>query len=200
MARNPDIDLLGGYMQVFGDRDMLFDYETDPDMIACCFLFRCAVAQPVAMIRRHVFADWGLAYNSAHPFSQDWGLFVEITKRGRAANLPEILARYRFHDKKVGITNRLRQKAVADALVRQIAGEIGVVATDKDVALNFQLDDADKGRRAYDAAFPASAALDWLLRLSNANRQSGRMPPAAFDQLVSRMCAGCETARKAGAR
>ena len=199
MQRHPDIDLLGGYMQTFGDRDMLFDYETDPDMVACCFLFRCAVAQPVAMMRRHVFDDWGLAYDPAHPFSQDWGLFSRITKRGKAANMPEVLARYRFHDKKVGITNRPKQKAVADSIVRGIAGEIGVEASARDIELNFILDDADKARRDYDTDFPATEALDWLTRLRNANLKSARMPKDAFELLIGRMMVGCEKALAAGA-
>lgn len=199
MAANPDIDLLGGSMQTFGDREMLFDYETEPDMVACCFLFRCAVAQPVAMIRRHVFDEWGLAYDPAHPFSQDWGLFCRITARGKAANMDRVLAKYRFHDKKVGITNRPKQKAVADSLVRRIAGEIGVAASDADITLNFILDDADKERIAYDAGFPATAALDWLNRLQTANKVSGYMPREAFDRLMGRMQAGAEAALAAGA-
>ncbi|MEM6904120.1 MAG: glycosyltransferase family 2 protein [Pseudomonadota bacterium] len=199
MAANPDIDLLGGFMQTFGDREMLFDYETDPDMVACCFLFRCAVAQPVAMIRRHVFDEWGLAYDPAHPFSQDWGLFSRIAARGRAANLDQVLAKYRFHDKKVGITNRPKQKAVANSIVRRIAGDIGVEASDVDIEVNFALDDADKGRRPYDADFPASAALNWLARLQQANRVSGYMPGEAFDALLGRMQAGAEAALAGGA-
>ena len=200
MEQHPDIDLLGGFMETFGHRQTLFDYETDLDMVACCFLFRCAVAQPIAMIRRHVFDEWGLAYDPAHPFSQDWGLFYRIAKRGKVANLPVVLARYRFHDNKVGVTNRPKQKAVADMIVKTIAGEIGAQANDDDVALNFALDDADKARRAYDASFPATAALDWLGRLRDANQQSKRMPVAAFDQLIDRMMTGAKQALASGAR
>ncbi|MEO0392531.1 MAG: glycosyltransferase family 2 protein [Pseudomonadota bacterium] len=199
MQDNPDIDLLGGFMEAFGDRQALFDYETDPDMVACCFLFRCAVGQPVAMIRRHVFDDWGLAYDPAHPFSQDWGLFSRIAARGKATNLPIVLARYRFHDQKVGVTNRPRQKAVADRIVKTLAGEIGVEASDADIALNFALDDADKGRRDYDAGFPATAALGWLHRLRAANHHSQRMPVVAFDRLIDRMEAGANQALSLGA-
>lgn len=70
-----------------------------------------AMVHPATMMRRQVVVDAG-GYREDLKVSEDLDLFLRLAERGRVANLPEVLFKYRQHLKSVNHTKYDEQKRI----------------------------------------------------------------------------------------
>jgi glycosyltransferase involved in cell wall biosynthesis len=81
------------------------------------------VVHPVTVMRRDVVMEVG-GYREDLAVSEDLDLFLKLAERGRLANLPDVLLKYRQHLKSVNYTQyelqkKVKRGIVADAHVRR---------------------------------------------------------------------------------
>jgi glycosyl transferase family 2 len=92
--RRTSVEICGGWIQRFGDRDGLAWFPETHDAIARELLFRCALMQPTVLmhaeiLKRHRYSD--------RVNFEDYELWTRLVGRYRMGNVPAVLLRYRCH-------------------------------------------------------------------------------------------------------
>jgi glycosyltransferase involved in cell wall biosynthesis len=75
-----------------------------------------AIVHPAAMLRRQALLDVG-GYRETYRHVEDLDLFLRLSERGKLANLPDFLLKYRQHTQSI---NRTRQTEQAAATTRAV--------------------------------------------------------------------------------
>jgi len=104
------------------------------------------IVHPTVMFRKqHLDAVAG--YRIEYECAEDLDLFLRLSERGRLANLPEVLLRYRQHLRSVGVTRRAQERdaarrALEDAWRRRgLSGHPPEVSAGSEVpAIKYRLD------------------------------------------------------------
>ncbi|MEM6299439.1 MAG: glycosyltransferase [Bacteroidota bacterium] len=177
---HPQVGLLGTAVTTISEKGEPLGqmrFETAPNQIKSLLLFQNCFAQSAVMLRRE-FASLG--YRSAYPPSEDYDLWVRISRRAKVANLPEPLVKYRVHAG--GISKRKEEVLQRASLaIRQWQlEELGLSVSEKEMALHHKI--------AY-AEFEISLdflkdGLHWLEKLKAANREKGIFDIEVFDTLL----------------
>lgn len=98
MESNPDIDILGGSLELISQDGDSFSFRRYPtSRIGFLFYtaFRCPIAHPTVMMRRRVIEE-GFQYNEALIRAEDLDLWLRLIQSGhKFANLPDCLLKYR---------------------------------------------------------------------------------------------------------
>jgi hypothetical protein len=93
-------------------------------------LFTTPFVHPGAMFSRAAAAAVG-NYDLVYPTAQDYELWTRLSGRGKLANFPESLLRYRYNPVSVSMTNSLAQREAASRIAGAYAAAVvpGVTAT-----------------------------------------------------------------------
>ncbi len=105
LDKNKDIGIVGGGLQLFnekGDLSKRLFSEQDEELRKKIFRYS-PVAQPSAMIRKEVFDKVG-NYDLKMPPAEDLDMSFRIGMFYKFANVPEIVVKYREHDKSATFT------------------------------------------------------------------------------------------------
>ena len=68
---------------------------------------RPIITHPSAMLNRKLMLEYSVRYDDSLPFAQDYKLWVSCSQVADCVILPEILLKYRVHDKQISIAKRL---------------------------------------------------------------------------------------------
>jgi len=116
------------------------------------------VGHPTVLMRRDEVMAAG-AYDIAFQFSADLDLFLRLAERGRLANLPDVLLKYRLHLGSIGYKKRIQQQSAAAAVVRAACERRGLdIPASDDPAL----------LRPRSAGYHHATWAKWALRAGNA--------------------------------
>lgn len=98
LAQHPDVDILGGGLEIidFDDRTIAYRrYPETHDRIVRQLQIMTPIAHPTVMARKHMLMQAG-GYNTNFHYAEDIELWLRLLAQGaRFANLNEILVRYR---------------------------------------------------------------------------------------------------------
>lgn len=83
------------------------------------------LSHPAAMIRRADLMNIG-GYREEFRYAQDKDLWLRLAERGRLANLPDVLLRYREHSRGVGFEHVLEQKGILLEILKDAYRRRGV--------------------------------------------------------------------------
>ena len=111
---HPDIDGVGtqsSFMNALGNMTGgVTDFPTDPDRIAEALTTRgCVLKHPSVMFRKDSVMRVG-GYRRALAKAEDYDLWLRMSEKGRLANLPEAMLRYREHPGQVSSGVNLDQR------------------------------------------------------------------------------------------
>ncbi len=96
MDGNPDIDICGSYIKMFGERNGIWKMPLIHDEIAVELLFGPSFAHPTIMGKRSFFSKFH--YIEDYDRTEDYALWTESSKESKFANLSDILLLYRVHE------------------------------------------------------------------------------------------------------
>lgn len=183
LRSNSEIGLCGGWAQTFGSRSEVWTAYPRHDQIKSELLYRSAFIQSTVMLRSELLRRHNLRYDPAFALSEDYELWTRCAEVMRMANLDEVLIRYRIHGNNASIlgTDRMRtfNRKVRARQIRQL----GVVPTDEEAELHEAL--CNYGPTGPGTiAFDLEAVEKWLVRLRQANRESGYVGDDALKLLV----------------
>lgn len=126
MEENPDVVLSGGWMQCFGEiHDITKTHLNDED-IRIDMLFNSAIMHPTFVIRGEVLKKYNIKYNENLKYAQDYDFAYTASQFGKLANIPEILVRYRTHDKQIGSACGDKQRKCADVTRKKILKDLKI--------------------------------------------------------------------------
>ncbi|MCA0365853.1 MAG: glycosyltransferase [Bacteroidetes bacterium] len=71
-----------------------------------------AIAHPTSIIRNDILKEKGIKYNEEYKYSQDYGLWCELSKIGELNNLPNVLVKYRISKNQISNSKRNEQQLI----------------------------------------------------------------------------------------
>lgn len=194
MESNLDIDVVGTFYQVFGGtlnggifkRKVKSKYITPLDL-KIKFLFNCAIHNPTSMLRKDTINKYELRYNTDYFVVQDYDLFVQISKFGKLAILPEVLYKYRVgHSnitKKSLQTKVLNRRKIISAIHNDILKFYGFTFTEEELETYNLLFFDNQSTESLFEDFD-SRIISLLVKMSKVNREKGIFDSVLFDNIL----------------
>ena len=100
--RRTGVEICGGWIQQFGDRQGLVWFPETHEAIARELLFRCALMHPTVLTHAEILKRH--RYNERAGF-KDYELWTRLIHLYRMGNIPAVLLRYRRHPNQVTVTD-----------------------------------------------------------------------------------------------
>ena len=124
MDTHPSVVVCGGWQQYFGLSTFLHAPPESPQQCRANLLFRCDLCHSTLMLRKAVFLQNRLFYNSNYA-AEDFELWTRVLDFGEIANLSEILGYYREDGKSITsqkkeLLSQQQSKIVAATLRRNL--------------------------------------------------------------------------------
>lgn len=139
MEKNPEIDVAASYYKIIGGR---FKKTFKPKFIKkeelkIDLLFANSIGNPTSIIRMETIKRHNLCYNENYFVSQDYGMWIEISKIGNLVIIPEVLLKYRFgHDnisKKSEEKKWKKRKKIIDSIHKDLLDYYGFNLNDEEL-------------------------------------------------------------------
>lgn len=98
LENNPSFNVVGSFMQNFGDSTFLNTYPENPEMAKCLTLFTLPVGNPSVMLRAELFKVANLFYDENLRQSEDYDFFARYINELNVYNIQSALINYRTYN------------------------------------------------------------------------------------------------------
>lgn len=180
---NPAIGLTSGFMQCFGESEILYKYPVSADDVRSFLLFNMPVANPAVMFRRTLLDEHGLRYDDTiqDTFGEDYEFIARAAQVVDVVNQPEILLRYRTLPKTVKADVHARRNAKANQIREKLLQGFGMPFTARELHVHNTI--------AYYPFTLGDISLaevhDWLWKMQDYNQTRRYAAPAAMLKCVA---------------
>lgn len=113
LEKHHDIAVVGGsviYINDEGKEGYHGHYPLSPYQVKWQLFFVNPMSHPSTMLRRKLFSEYGIHYNEQLTTTQDYDLWVQVSKQFQLANLPDQLLYYRQHGDSISYNSSAIQK------------------------------------------------------------------------------------------
>lgn len=128
---HPEISLVSCQTETFGDKNLIENVISDPDILKATMLIRPVLAHPGFMFRREII-DNGFRYDETFRQAQDYDFAARLTRTRNIAIVTPVLLRYRAHKNQVSSKSENSQFGNADRVRKMLLNELGIDLCDKD--------------------------------------------------------------------
>ena len=173
MEQNPEIGICGSWIRYFGSSTQILCRPTHHQEIRAFTLIDTPFAHPTVMLRRDMFEHHHLRFNGEFFPTEDFELWTRVLRLMPAANLPQILLRYRIHNQSLTGADWTNMDEQAIRVVQTQLQSLGITPSSEELRFHRQL---TMGRLEMTEA-GLDQAENWLSRLLEANQSTH-----AFDQ------------------
>jgi glycosyltransferase involved in cell wall biosynthesis len=163
---HPDTGLCGSWVSIIG-ADEAYRYPLTHEEIKLALLGYNPVAHPSVMLRSSVLNHPRIRFDHNFPGAEDYELWTRAVFATRFANLPEMLLRYRKHDKQVTQKKRDEVNASSGRIKIEMLKSLGITPDEAESKLHLLLfNDQHKELRG-DELLPEADA--WMNKIVSAN-------------------------------
>lgn len=121
-----EVAACGSWIEFIGSQVGVLEYPVDhKDIVTQLFLFGNAMAHPAVMMRRSVLIDHELRYEERLEPAEDYELWYRISKVGRLHNIPDVLLKYRMHDRNESVVKKEKQNRAVVEIRDQLLNDQG---------------------------------------------------------------------------
>ena len=121
------------------------------------------IIHPSAMLNRKLMLEYSVRYDDSLPFAQDYKLWVSCSQVADCVILPEILLKYRVHDKQISIAKKEIQRKNHDRVVQEQLEWLHLPATEVTLWYQYVL---TFNSQPYD-----SNIKEWIKKIIRANKK-----------------------------
>ena len=158
-------------------------------------LFRCCLSNRTILGRTALLLELG--YRNDYPRCQDYDLHVRLSEKHSMGNLPRVLVLGRIHEGQITVQTSDLGDARKRAIVAGQLERLGVEFEAQDLDPHLTLSRMRKLQFTPDAEY-LDWAEDWLVRIGEANRRTGRYDERALQRaLGEKWLRACWAARGA---
>jgi glycosyltransferase involved in cell wall biosynthesis len=97
LEKNPTILLCGCQIEEYSGKSAISKVLLDHDMVKAGLLFSCVIPHPSVMFRKEVFDKENFEYDRRFVHSEDYELWIRVSRKFRLCNLKDTLLKYRVH-------------------------------------------------------------------------------------------------------
>ncbi|MCS6979788.1 MAG: glycosyltransferase [Flavobacteriales bacterium] len=119
MRDNPNVGILGSWVERFGASKGQVKYPLDDAEIRWELTYRCSFCHPSVMVRRKVLKSHDLRYDQRFPHAEDYEFWTRLMDYTRGANLPRPLLRYRVHSGNISQTQADIQRHNTERVIQE---------------------------------------------------------------------------------
>jgi glycosyltransferase involved in cell wall biosynthesis len=193
MESLPDVGVCGGWAHIFGGNESVWKYPTDHEAICCKQFFSNAMVHPTVMLRRSCLIVGSLFYDQNYQRSQDFCLWVKLSRKFKLINISRILLHHRIHPSSVGTVHKTNQAELADKIRKSQLKELGLEVPD--AVFKFHCNICRKNIKYSKRSF--SKAISWFDILLNANKTKGLFDHTSFTkELVLQWWSLCRASKR----
>jgi glycosyltransferase involved in cell wall biosynthesis len=113
LEKNPEIGLCGVWFECFGGFNKVVRYPTQHDEIYVDLLTTCPLQAP--LIRGNILLNHNIIFDPDF-FSEDSYLYVKLAQVTKLANYPEVLFKYRIHNKQL---SQKYERMILNSVIRE---------------------------------------------------------------------------------
>lgn len=170
LAENPSVIVCGTWVKLFGNGVAAYQDKYSckviPTMenyqIQLLFGNHINIIHPTAMFRHSILRENGTVYNEKYIYAQDYRMWVSCSRLGECANVPEVLFRYRIHNKAVSNEKKDMQMDCTKRIIAEQLSWLELELPDEWEKIHFGF---LTGRKIYDLHIK-----EWLERIILGNR------------------------------
>lgn len=134
------------------------------------------IAHPSAMFRRKLLIDNNVKYDEAYLLAQDYKMWVDCNRFGECANVPEVLLKYRVHEKAASQEKRDLQRSYALKNINAQLKRLDLDLPEEYESIHMGL---LYGRHGYDIKYKR-----WIELLIKQNRKKHIYNPKDFETIL----------------
>ncbi|MEN6351585.1 MAG: glycosyltransferase family A protein [Syntrophomonas sp.] len=170
MEGNPHIGVSGSWLECFGDKNQIWEYPSDPQILQCSMLFQNQMGHPSIIMRRDLMIAKSLFYDADFLEAEDYDLWIRCSRHFSLANLAEVLLLYRWHEKQASQANLAKQLYYHTRICRSQLERLGLHPSDEEMRLHMEISllYSEVLDFELDTEFLTAARL-WLLKIMEAN-------------------------------
>jgi glycosyltransferase involved in cell wall biosynthesis len=187
LDKHPEIDVLGGAIQFFGDEQpkSVHVFPGGHDEIRAGLLFYCTLAHPALMFRRELVDQGLFQYSDAYRHAEDYHLWSQLLRQAKSANLDDCILMYRLHLKQISSGQSSKQYEVSRQVRKLMLEQAGVPFSDSDLVLHEQIIlERDEPSWAY-----LNSVAEWFYKVEVSNHASGYWGEQALHKTFAMKCA-----------
>jgi glycosyltransferase involved in cell wall biosynthesis len=157
MEAHKEVVACGSFIKIFGkinrvDTSLPTSYESFRNVL----LLKNPLPHPTAFIRNEILKKNSITYDENLKFSQDFGLWANLSMYGALSNIPKILLKYRVTDNQISISSKSGQiscaQSVRKGLLRKELKRMNIQADFNNLQIlfkNIALTEQKTNRRSY---------------------------------------------------
>jgi hypothetical protein len=182
MEGRPDVGVCGAWVRFMDTiNGEVLRYPVDDASLRCRLIFENPIAHPTVVLRRRIFVDAGLRYDTTFSYSQDYDLWTRASRLCHLANVPRTLVWYRQHSSQASQRHLDRQQAAAGRVRLRQIGLLNITGTPEEHDLHEAV-----SRVRFQPTFDfLDRAESWLQRLHTANQAAQAYPEPAFSAALA---------------
>ena len=181
MKDNPEVDVVGTWLQLMGKCDGILELETKSEDIKMNLLTNENLAHPTVMIRKRTLVKYDLNYNPAYSVAQDYDLWVRMFDFCSFANIPEALIKYRMHDNQNSKILWEQNEVETNRILTNLLKKIGIQPDDSDLIIHKKLFTG----YGIDSLF-IGEVFKYLMRLRKSNLRKNIFEPVIFNEFLKK--------------
>lgn len=166
---NKNVGVVGSWVELFGKYNgVVWKFPDDSDILKITLLFYGALTHPSVMIRKQVLIDHNIKYDFAYQWTEDFDFFNNLAKVTDFGVVPEILLRYRTHEKNVSTIYQNVQPVIAKQIRTRELKNLGIDLTEEDSNIHERISKWD----FEDSQKFLEQSLAWFSKIIAANTKS----------------------------
>lgn len=192
LESQPEINVVGSWMQNFGASNYLNRYLEHPAEAKVTTLFTLPTGNPSVMLRRELFSESGMHYDATLRQTEDYDFFARYINELRIHTIQEALIQYRVppDTRKKDILSE--RATVADVVREQLLARWNLPFTNREMQIHNTIAMLD-----HKVEIELQEAENWLLKLLAHNTREAWFEPQALQRvLAQRWFEVCYTYRR----
>ncbi len=134
-----NIGVLGTAAQWFGDREGFYKPTTENLELKYRTFFSCQFRHPSVFLRNKVLQKHHIKYDESFSSAQDYDLWTRLIPYTDFANLPNVLLKYRHHQKQISKQKRKQQLNNTYRILENNLKKLQVSYNSNDISLFYEL-------------------------------------------------------------
>ena len=134
MEQHKDVVILSCGLQCFGSSDAVLGTTVGADNVKVTLLFNSCLGHPGYMMRADILREHQLHYNEGNHYAEDYELLCDALAYGEIDNYPEILMRYRVHEKSVSREHRDIQRESTNEVRCKMLHPLGIILSEDEIS------------------------------------------------------------------
>lgn len=135
---NPDVGLLGTFIEEFGEDTphSILKQPTTHQAIYSRLFVSSPFFHPSVMMRKKILSDYSLQYENQYYRAEDYALWVKMSQYTKMANIPEVLLKYRIlstSETRLSLKNDKQKHVILKSIYKLIMNQNDILLTDEEL-------------------------------------------------------------------